>query len=146
MATARDARRRVSEATADAEAAARAQHWVSVLEERGETLGYTFDDVGDADADAGAAAGSSESAAGSSSGWVGGAAGGSSGEGSATVVEEDGNFDTCAVCDGGGLLVCCEACPQAYHAACLGEEAPPEEEEEGQAWFCPPCKAQLGMA
>ena len=55
MATARDAKR-VSEATADAEAAARAQHWASVLEERGETLGYTFDDVGDADADAGAAA------------------------------------------------------------------------------------------
>ena len=48
------------------------------------------------------------------------------------------------VCGFDGLLLCCEACPQAYHAACLGEHAPPEDDDS--AWFCPPCAMQLGMA
>ena len=33
---------------------------------------------------------------------------------------------------------------QAYHPECLGEHAPPEDADEEQAWFCPPCAFQLG--
>ena len=65
--------------------------------------------------------------------------------GEPTVVADDGNFDVCAVCGEGGSLICCEACPQAYHADCLGPDAPPEDEDDDSAWFCPPCALQLGM-
>ena len=64
----------------------------------------------------------------------------------AEEVQADGNFDSCAVCGGDGSLVCCDACPQAYHIACLGDRAPAEDEDEDKAWFCPPCAQQLGMA
>ncbi len=60
------------------------------------------------------------------------------------VIGTDGNFDVCSVCGQGGELFCCEACPQAYHAECLGELAPADDGNE--SWFCPPCAEQLAMA
>jgi len=30
------------------------------------------------------------------------------------------NDDECAICDGRGDLLCCEACPRAFHLACVG--------------------------
>ena len=164
VATARDARR-VTEATQDAAALARAQHWVSCLEEQGEVLGWSFEDVGDDDeghADGGGgsgsgASGSGASGSGSGAGGAGGAGssaavhGGGSHPGSAgawvappseepEIIAEDGNFDSCSVCGQGGLLICCDVCPQAYHAACLGANAPPEDEDDEAVWYCPPCK------
>ena len=29
------------------------------------------------------------------------------------------NIDVCVVCDGGGVLLCCDACPDAYHLSCM---------------------------
>jgi hypothetical protein len=55
-------------------------------------------------------------------------------------VAEDGNFDSCSICGHGGLLVCCDMCPHAYHAACLGSSAPHEDGDEDSTWLCPPCK------
>lgn len=164
VATARDARR-VTEATHDAQALSRAQHWVSCLEEQGEVLGWSFEDVGDeAEEDEKHAVGGS-GAGGSGvggSGAVGSGAGGSSaaahagGSSSSScrsgvwvpqtleeepeVIADDGNFDNCSVCGQGGLLICCDVCPQAYHAACLGASAPPEDEDDEAVWYCPPCK------
>ena len=34
----------------------------------------------------------------------------------------DGNADVCGVCDNGGKLICCDDCPAAFHAECLGYE------------------------
>ena len=48
----------------------------------------------------------------------------------------DGNADACMLCNMGGSLLCCDACPAAYHMRCIGESAkslPPGE------WRCPEC-------
>ena len=50
----------------------------------------------------------------------------------------DPNEDFCAVCADGGDLLCCDACPAAFHAACLGLPAPPPGD-----WFCAVCAAAL---
>ena len=50
---------------------------------------------------------------------------------------DDGNVAYCVICGGTGTLVCCDGCPMAYHALCLGEKAPPED-DDGE-WLCPSC-------
>uniref|UniRef100_A0A8C7HBB1 Histone-lysine N-methyltransferase, H3 lysine-36 specific n=1 Tax=Oncorhynchus kisutch TaxID=8019 RepID=A0A8C7HBB1_ONCKI len=45
------------------------------------------------------------------------------------------NVSWCFVCSEGGSLLCCEACPAAFHQECLNIEMP-----EG-SWFCNDCKA-----
>uniref|UniRef100_UPI00358EDF5A histone-lysine N-methyltransferase NSD2 isoform X2 n=1 Tax=Myxine glutinosa TaxID=7769 RepID=UPI00358EDF5A len=45
------------------------------------------------------------------------------------------NVSWCFVCSQGGKLLCCEACPAAFHAECLAMDMP-----EG-SWFCNDCKA-----
>ena len=142
VATARDAQR-VTASLDDSEAHGRAQHWASALEEHGRLLGWSFEDH-DADEDA-EDAGGGGGGGGSLSGCGAAAGGELDDSGEPTVVADDGNFDVCAVCGEGGSLICCEACPQAYHADCLGPDAPPEDEDDEAAWFCPPCALQLGM-
>ena len=44
------------------------------------------------------------------------------------------NDDVCAVCGEGGNLVCCDSCPQSFHAACAGLGDVPEDE-----WYCEDC-------
>ncbi|GHP05356.1 hypothetical protein PPROV_000410800 [Pycnococcus provasolii] len=51
--------------------------------------------------------------------------------------EEDPNDDHCAICNLGGVLVCCEKCPKSYHFECLS--APREEVEAADPWHCPAC-------
>lgn len=48
----------------------------------------------------------------------------------------DGNSDECCLCKMDGSLICCDGCPAAYHARCVGivKDALPEGE-----WFCPEC-------
>ncbi|CAH9088971.1 unnamed protein product [Cuscuta epithymum] len=47
--------------------------------------------------------------------------------------------DMCALCGIGGELVLCDACPQAFHAACLGLDcAPPSN------WVCTHCQDKSG--
>ncbi|RUS83107.1 hypothetical protein EGW08_009139 [Elysia chlorotica] len=46
------------------------------------------------------------------------------------------NITWCFTCSKGGTLICCDACPAAYHAECLKMEKAPEE-----AWFCEECEA-----
>ncbi|XP_074529877.1 histone-lysine N-methyltransferase, H3 lysine-36 specific [Halichoeres trimaculatus] len=45
------------------------------------------------------------------------------------------NVSWCFVCSQGGSLLCCEACPAAFHQECLNIEMP-----QG-SWFCNDCKA-----
>ncbi|XP_042275873.1 histone-lysine N-methyltransferase, H3 lysine-36 specific isoform X1 [Thunnus maccoyii] len=45
------------------------------------------------------------------------------------------NVSWCFVCSEGGSLLCCEACPAAFHRECLNMEMP-----QG-SWFCNECKA-----
>ncbi|XP_037636477.1 histone-lysine N-methyltransferase, H3 lysine-36 specific isoform X2 [Sebastes umbrosus] len=45
------------------------------------------------------------------------------------------NVSWCFVCSEGGSLLCCEACPAAFHRECLNMEMP-----QGN-WFCNDCKA-----
>nr|XP_057919686.1 histone-lysine N-methyltransferase, H3 lysine-36 specific isoform X2 [Doryrhamphus excisus] len=45
------------------------------------------------------------------------------------------NVSWCFVCSEGGSLLCCEACPAAFHQECLNMEMP-----QG-SWFCNDCKA-----
>ena len=131
--TARDARS-VAAATADAEAEARASEWLRLLVEHGVLNGWADDDADEEDGEADAAA------------TTQGVATAVDASGSSLEVQADGNFDECAVCGGDGSLICCDACPQAYHMECLGEHAPPEDEDEEKAWFCPPCAQQFAAA
>lgn len=50
---------------------------------------------------------------------------------------EDANLDECALCGMEGNLLCCDGCPAAYHARCvgLGRAQLPE-----GAWYCPECR------
>lgn len=48
----------------------------------------------------------------------------------------DGDDDTCQVCNLHGDLLVCDGCEQTFHAACVGLEVMPEEEDK---WFCPTC-------
>lgn len=38
------------------------------------------------------------------------------------AVATDGNLDVCGVCSNAGKLICCDDCPAAFHAECLGYE------------------------
>ncbi|KAL6760187.1 hypothetical protein V8C86DRAFT_1761503, partial [Haematococcus lacustris] len=49
----------------------------------------------------------------------------------------DGNTDSCVLCTLGGSLLCCDACPAAYHLRCLGESAKSIPAGE---WLCPECR------
>ncbi|XP_057868151.2 uncharacterized protein LOC131075351 isoform X1 [Cryptomeria japonica] len=42
------------------------------------------------------------------------------------------NEDFCAICGDGGLLLCCDGCPKAYHKECLGIRHEPV----SRYWFC----------
>lgn len=48
----------------------------------------------------------------------------------------DGNSDECRLCGMDGTLLCCDGCPSAYHARCIGlvKAYMPE-----GTWFCPEC-------
>ena len=49
----------------------------------------------------------------------------------------DANADACVLCGIGGSLVCCDACPAAYHMRCVGESS---RAIGGSEWFCPECR------
>lgn len=51
-------------------------------------------------------------------------------------MEEDGNTDSCCLCNQGGSLLCCDGCPASYHLRCIGEQAKSLPEGE---WLCPEC-------
>ena len=145
--TARDARS-IALATADAEAEARAVYWLTLLVEHGVLNGWAEVEGAETGAETTTADGRGGMGDGEP-GAVGASADGTHDGADSYAAEEvqaDGNFDSCAVCGGDGSLVCCDACPQAYHIACLGDRAPPEDEDEDKAWFCPPCAQQLGVA
>jgi len=53
----------------------------------------------------------------------------------APLDRDDGHEDVCTFCELAGSLVCCEGCPRAFHAQCIGiEEA--DVASLGD-WFCP---------
>ncbi|XP_009796785.1 uncharacterized protein LOC107811234 isoform X2 [Nicotiana tabacum] len=43
--------------------------------------------------------------------------------------------DMCTICGDGGELICCEGCPRAFHAACLGVQCTPT-----SGWLCSYCR------
>ena len=49
----------------------------------------------------------------------------------------DANADVCVLCGIGGNLICCDACPAAYHVRCVGESYRAMGSSE---WFCPECR------
>lgn len=51
--------------------------------------------------------------------------------------DDDGD-DTCFACSEGGTLLCCDSCPQAWHARCAGYAREEDVPDEGD-WFCPSC-------
>ena len=61
----------------------------------------------------------------------------------AEVIEEDDSDDWCSECFQGGDLLCCDACPRAFHLACCGLPNIPS----GQ-WYCSGCRAErrVGIA
>ncbi|GFO24565.1 histone-lysine N-methyltransferase [Plakobranchus ocellatus] len=48
------------------------------------------------------------------------------------------NITWCFTCSKGGTLVCCEACPGAYHAECVKMDKAPD-----GAWYCEECDAGM---
>ena len=57
-------------------------------------------------------------------------------EAEAALDPEDDNCDHCALCGMGGSLLCCDACPAAYHMRCIGETNKSIPEGE---WLCAEC-------
>ncbi|KAI6228682.1 hypothetical protein M3Y99_01199800 [Aphelenchoides fujianensis] len=54
--------------------------------------------------------------------------------------QKRGNMEFCRTCHEGGFLLCCDTCPNSFHAYCLEPrltELPPPEEP----WSCPRCLA-----
>lgn len=49
----------------------------------------------------------------------------------------DANADVCVLCGHGGNLLCCDACPAAYHVRCVGETSRAMGSTE---WLCPECR------
>ncbi|OWZ13144.1 hypothetical protein PHMEG_00013589 [Phytophthora megakarya] len=57
------------------------------------------------------------------------------------------NHDDCDVCHGDdGELLCCDACPGAFHGACLSDESTSREQNTGGLWFCPDCRTSNSAA
>ncbi|PIA54807.1 hypothetical protein AQUCO_00901001v1 [Aquilegia coerulea] len=56
-----------------------------------------------------------------------------------TDVDQDENSDECQLCGMDGTLICCDGCPSAYHARCIGlnKMLIPD-----GLWFCPECTAK----
>lgn len=52
----------------------------------------------------------------------------------------DSHISYCVQCRDGGELLCCDGCPAAYHAGCLGLHAVLQD----AAWYCPSC-VQVGL-
>merc|ERR1712107_829085 len=52
---------------------------------------------------------------------------------------DDEHMEFCRVCKEGGELLCCEACPNAYHLKCL---EPPLDEISEAGWICPRCACE----
>lgn len=50
---------------------------------------------------------------------------------------DDANLDECVLCGMEGNLLCCDGCPAAYHARCIGLGKAQLAEGE---WFCPECR------
>ncbi|XP_057458367.1 uncharacterized protein LOC130749097 [Lotus japonicus] len=55
-------------------------------------------------------------------------------------IGDDGSYFECELCNDGGELLCCDACPRTYHLECLGLKSVPPEKE----WLCPNC-SELSM-
>ncbi|XP_053739748.1 autoimmune regulator [Synchiropus splendidus] len=58
------------------------------------------------------------------------------GETTASTTEVHANDDECAVCKDGGELICCDACPRAFHLSCLD---PPLTSIPSGPWTCDRC-------
>jgi chromodomain-helicase-DNA-binding protein Mi-2-like protein len=55
-------------------------------------------------------------------------------------VKDDHHMEFCRVCRGDGELLCCDACPSAYHTFCLN---PPLKNVPEGEWICPRCSVSL---
>ena len=58
------------------------------------------------------------------------------GQGTGAEGEEDPNLDACVLCGLGGNLLCCDACPAAFHLRCIGEGSKTIPDGE---WLCAEC-------
>jgi hypothetical protein len=57
----------------------------------------------------------------------------------AGTVDEDGNSNECMLCGMDGILLCCDACPAAFHSRCVGVA---KASLPSGDWFCPECCVQ----
>lgn len=55
----------------------------------------------------------------------------------ATALGGDGNSNDCMICGMDGVLICCDACPAAYHSRCVGVT---KAKLGSGDWFCPECR------
>lgn len=50
--------------------------------------------------------------------------------------QSDVNMEKCVLCGLGGVLMCCDSCPAAYHMRCTGEGG---KGSDSKQWSCPEC-------
>jgi hypothetical protein len=122
---------RVASSTACAPAQTVAARWLRLLREHAALMGWRDGD------EAGPAGAVSEGSGAEDEGE------GEDEEAPLPPVGADGNFEACYECGIGGELICCEGCPNVFHAECLGPFAPPPDDDSD--WYCPVCAKGLGM-
>jgi hypothetical protein len=57
------------------------------------------------------------------------------------ILGEDGNLFNCHICNDVGDVVCCDGCPNVYHAACIpiNCESRLSLDRNDDPWYCPDC-------
>lgn len=128
----------------DADAVRAAERWVRLLAEHGALMGWRggSGEAGGSGARESDVLGFGDGADEGNRDASGDSEGGDE-EAAGHAVGSDGNFDFCAECGVGGDLICCDECPQVFHAECLGPFAPPPEDDS--PWYCPQCAKGFGM-
>ena len=53
---------------------------------------------------------------------------------------KDFNRDECETCGKGGVLLCCDGCPAAYHATCCHPPYADMDSVPDGAWYCMSCQ------
>ncbi|KAF1809016.1 hypothetical protein P152DRAFT_404180 [Eremomyces bilateralis CBS 781.70] len=59
-----------------------------------------------------------------------------------TPISQSDNEEACKACNGGGLLVVCDNCDNAYHFLCADPPLEESSQRLDKPWYCNPCASR----